>query len=58
MPDYRKMYFQLVAKVANAVDMLVEAQQQGEDDYVESENPNAAPTDIGPEAKEGDNATQ
>lgn len=37
MPDYKEMYFQLAAKVANAVDILVEAQQQGEDDYIKEE---------------------
>lgn len=39
MPDYKEMYFKLAAKVANAVDILVEAQQQGEYDYTEEENP-------------------
>jgi hypothetical protein len=39
MPDYKEMYFQLAAKVANAVDILVEAQQQGEYDYTEEETP-------------------
>jgi hypothetical protein len=37
MPDYKKMYFQLAAKVGNVVDILVEAQRQGETDYVEGE---------------------
>ena len=37
MPNYEKMYFHLAAKVADAVDILVEAQRQGEADYVESE---------------------
>lgn len=35
MPDYKEMYFQLSAKVANAVDILIEAQRQGESDYME-----------------------
>lgn len=39
MPDYEKMYFELAAKVADAIDILVEAQQQGENDYVEGETP-------------------
>ncbi len=39
MPDYKEMYFQLAAKVANAVDILVEAQQQGEYDYSKEESP-------------------
>ena len=38
MPDYQKMYFQLAAKVADAVEILLEAQQNGEDCYIESEN--------------------
>lgn len=33
MPDYKEMYFQLAAKVANAIDILVEAQQRGESEY-------------------------
>ena len=37
MPDYRKMYFQLAARVADALDLLVKAQQQGENDYVKDE---------------------
>ncbi len=37
MPDYEKMYFQLAAMVADAVDTLVEAQQQGENTYAENE---------------------
>jgi len=39
VPDYKEMYFQLAAKVANAVDILVEAQQQGEYDYSKEESP-------------------
>ena len=39
MPDYKKMYFQLSAKVADAVDILVKAQRQGEKDYMEEEFP-------------------
>jgi hypothetical protein len=36
MPDYKKMYFMLAAKVSDAVNILVAAQQQGEDEYVEN----------------------
>lgn len=36
MPDYKRMYFTLTAKVSDAVDILVAAQQQGEDKYVEN----------------------
>ena len=32
------MYFQLAAKVAVATDLLIEAQQQGETTYIESED--------------------
>jgi hypothetical protein len=33
------MYFQLAARIADAVDILVAAQQQGENDYIEGETP-------------------
>jgi hypothetical protein len=36
MPDYKKMYFTLAAKVSDAVNILVAAQQQGEDEYAEN----------------------
>ncbi len=36
MPDYKRMYFTLAAKVSDAVNILVAAQQQGEDEYVEN----------------------
>jgi len=39
MSDYKQMYFQLAAKVANAIDILVEAQQQGENNYDTEETP-------------------
>jgi len=35
MPDYKAMYFQLAAKVADAAEILIEAQQQGEDAFME-----------------------
>lgn len=38
MPDYRKMYFQLAAKVADVAEFLIEAQQQGENDYVKEKD--------------------
>lgn len=38
MPDYKTMYFQLAAKVADVIDILIAAQQQGEDTYIESGN--------------------
>lgn len=34
MPDYKTMYFDLAAKVADAIELLAQAQQQGEDSYV------------------------
>ena len=36
MPDYKKMYFALTAKVSDAINILLAAQQQGEDEYVEN----------------------
>jgi len=36
MPDYKRMYFALAAKVPDAVNILVAAQQQGEDEYVKN----------------------
>ena len=35
--DYRKMYFQLAAKVADAMDILSKAQREGEDEYMNGE---------------------
>ena len=34
MPDYREMYFKLMAKVADAIDILTEVQQECEDIYI------------------------
>ncbi|MDR0906776.1 MAG: hypothetical protein LBN00_11520 [Oscillospiraceae bacterium] len=34
MPDYKKMYFELAAKVADAIDLLVTAQQNAEEQYI------------------------
>ena len=34
MPDYEKMYFQLAASVADAVEILVKALRQGEEAYI------------------------
>ena len=56
MPDYKEMYFQLAAKVANAVDILVEAQQQGENDYSKEESPVISLKNSGPEEKGSDQA--
>lgn len=37
MLDYRKMYFQLAAKVADAMDILLKAQQEGEAEFMNEE---------------------
>ena len=37
MPEYMKMYFQLAAKVADTIDSLQKALQQGESDFMEGE---------------------
>ncbi|SPF52536.1 conserved hypothetical protein [Candidatus Desulfosporosinus infrequens] len=37
MPDYKMMYFQLAAKVADAMDILLKAQQEGEAEYMDGE---------------------
>lgn len=39
MPDYKTMYFHLAAQVADAIDLLVEAQRQGEAAYAGSSEP-------------------
>ena len=56
VPDYKEMYFQLAAKVANAVDILIEAQQQGEYDYSEEESPVISLKNSRPEEKGSDQA--
>lgn len=35
MPDYKEMYFHLAASIADAVDILLKAQQDGESDYLQ-----------------------
>ena len=35
MPDYEKMYFELMAKVSDAIDILEKAQQAGEEAYMD-----------------------
>ena len=37
MPDYQAMYTQLAGKAADAAELLIEALQQGEDQYVSDE---------------------
>ena len=53
MPDYKRMYFQLAAKVADVIDALIEAQQQGENDYIQGEAPIFILTDNEPEQEDG-----
>ena len=36
MPDYKKMYFKLAGRVADAVEFLIEAQQEGEDAFTKT----------------------
>jgi len=36
IPDYEKMYFALMAKVADAIDLLVEIQRKCEEMYISS----------------------
>jgi hypothetical protein len=36
LDDYKIMYYELAAKVADAVELLVSAQQQGERQFVEN----------------------
>ena len=38
MPDYKTMYFKLAAKVADAVELLIDAQKQGEESYISDES--------------------
>ena len=35
MADYKKMYFELMAKIADVIDELVEIQQKCEEAYIE-----------------------
>ena len=37
MLDYKKMYFQLAARVADALDILSQAQQEGEAEFMAGE---------------------
>lgn len=39
MMDYRTMYFKLAAKVADALDILLKAQQEGETQFMNEEQP-------------------
>lgn len=45
MPDYKTMYFQLAASVADAVEFLTEAQQKGEELYAKDSEANPSDTE-------------
>lgn len=49
MMDYERMYFQLAAKVVDVIDILIEAQQNGESDYIEGKIPIFKLINDGPE---------
>jgi len=34
MPDYKKLYFSLAAKVADIIELLIKAQQECEEIYI------------------------
>jgi hypothetical protein len=38
MPNYESMYFKLAARVADVVEILIAAQQEGEESYVDDKN--------------------
>lgn len=38
MTDYKSMYFKLAGKVADAIEILVEAQREGEQSYIDQED--------------------
>lgn len=35
MPDYKEMYFKLSAEVSNAIEILITAQKNAENDYID-----------------------
>jgi len=37
MPDFKTMYFQLAARVADALDILLKAQRDGEGEFMDEE---------------------
>lgn len=42
MADYRAMYFHLMGQVANAVELLIQAQREGEDSAIREDEPGIA----------------
>lgn len=43
MPDYQKMYFSMAAKLADAIELLQTAQQEGEDAYCAADESTVPP---------------
>lgn len=41
MPDYKSMYFRLAGRVADAIELLIQAQQEGEDAAMQEDGPDA-----------------
>lgn len=41
MEDYKSMYFKLVAKVVDAAELLIQAQKEGEEEYLHIQPENA-----------------
>lgn len=39
MPDYKAMYYSLAADVATAIELLIKAQQRGEESALQEESP-------------------
>lgn len=39
MPDYKAMYYSLAAQVADAIELLIRAQQNGEESVLEAASP-------------------
>ncbi|MHB1314264.1 MAG: hypothetical protein ACYCX2_02115 [Christensenellales bacterium] len=39
MPDYKEMYFQLTGRVAEIIELLIYAQQEGEEEYIDNNEP-------------------
>ena len=37
MPDYKSMYYALAAQVADVIDLLIRAQQDGDDSVMEED---------------------
>ena len=44
MPDYKEMYLHLMRETEKAIDILVQAQRECEQKYVESEEENSGET--------------